>query len=431
MNKEIRQAYTILRKVYENGAYAGIELNKTIQREHSTSNTKLVTKIVYGVIEKDISLEYIINQYVKKSPDKLAVLLLKIGTYIMYYLNSIPDFACVNELVNIAKAVMPKYVAGFINGTLKNIAKRNATMPSKDKDYLLYLSVKYSYPIWAIEELINDHDTDFVENFLNCELTTLTHIRVLEDKMTIEDFIAKLDENKVKHIKSAYKNTMYVEYSELLNIPNISKCYVVQGLPSIITANNVRRDAKRVLDLCAAPGGKSVLIAQNNPDAQVVSCDVSDMRVDLINKYAHTYDIDNITTIINDATIYRKDWENSFDVVLCDVPCSNLGITNKKPDVLLNRTKDSIKELSNIQLQILENGAKYVKSGGELIYSTCSILKAENEKIVGIFLKNNKNYKIIDVETNGVETEVYHKLRTFYPHISGCEGFFIGRLRRE
>ncbi len=431
MNKEIRQAYTILKKVYENGAYAGIELNKTILREHTSSNSKLVTKIVYGVIEKDITLDYIVSQYIKNKPEKSAMLLLKMGTYIMYYLNSIPDFACVNELVDIAKAVGSRYVAGFVNGTLKSIAKRNAKLPDKKDDYVKYLSIKYSYPEWAIKKLINQHDMEFVEDFLQCELTTLTHIRVLSERIAVADFIKTLDDHNVKYEKSVLNNTLYVEYSELLKVSNLNKCYIVQGLPSIVTASNVKEDALDVLDLCSAPGGKSVFVAQNNPNCKVLACDVSEGRVELIKKYVQAYNVNNVTTCINDATVFKAEWENKFDVVICDVPCSNMGITNKKPDVLLNRSEESVKELEALQLAILKNGAKYVKKGGELIYSTCSILKEENEIVVGKFLKENKEYKIVDVDTFGVKTDEYHKLRTFYPHISGCEGFFIGRLRKE
>ncbi len=430
MNKEIRQAFTILRKVYDNGAFAGIELNKTIQREHGSSNTKLVTKIVYGVIERDIALEYIVGQYVKNKPDKLALLILKIGTYIIYNINSIPDFACVNELVDITKSVLPRSIAGFVNGTLKNIAKKNAKLPDKNSDYKKYLSVRYSYPMWVIEKLLAEHDENFVEEMLGYSLTTLTHIRVLTDQISVTDFVTILDQYRVEHQPSSLDYTMYVEYSELLTIPNISKYYIVQGLPSIITANNVPDDAQSILDLCASPGGKSVLVAQNNPESKIISCDISEGRVSLIEKYAHAYDIKNIQVMINDATVYRPEWQDQFDMVICDVPCSNLGIANKKPDILLNRQAESVTELTNIQLQILQNAAKYVKTGGDMIYSTCSILKEENEMIVGKFLQNNKNFKIMDVDTYGVQTEEYHKLRTFYPHISNCEGFFIGRLRK-
>jgi len=431
MNKEIRQTYAILKKVYFNQAYAGIELNKTISRERDNTNTKLVTKIVYGVIEKDIQLQYIVDNFVKSQKDEQINLLLKIGTYIIKNINSIPDFACVNEIVELSKIITNSKVAGFVNATLKNICKSKISLPDINKNKIKYLSIKYSYPEWLIEQLLKEHNQEFVENLLACELTTLTHIRILTNKITTKDFIKILKDKNIEYKPSSYDYTLYVEYSQLIKLAELHDKYIVQGLPSIITANNIPKDAINILDLCASPGGKSVLMAQNNPDATIYSCDVSDNRVDLIKKYAESYNIKNIKIFKNDATVLNKNWIEKFDAVLCDVPCSNLGIANKKPDVLLNRSKETLEELKDIQINILNQANNYVKKGGILIYSTCSIMKDENEKIIGEFLKNNNNYILTEVDTNGVEVEKYHNLCTFYPHISNCEGFFVGRLKKK
>ncbi len=428
MNKEIRQSYSILKKIYSEQSFASVELNKILMQEYNNSNTKLVTKIVYGVLEKDILLDYIICDFVKKSPDSDIKLILKIGTYIAYFINSITNYACVNELVEITKSVSNRYNAGFVNATLKNIYNNKLELPIAISDPIKFLSINYSYPEWLVKQLLNEHSYDFVKDLLATNLTTLTHIRVLTDKINIKDFIKILDNNNIEHQKSSAENMMYVEYSGLLKLKNLSNMYIVQGLPSIITALNTADNSKLILDLCASPGGKSVLMAQNNPNALVTSCDVSETRIGLIKKYAESYNIKNLKIELNDGTKYREDWFEKFDTVLCDVPCSNLGIASKKPDVLLTRTSESVSELFNIQSLILENAAKYVKKGGVLIYSTCSIMKNENEKVVGTFLKNNKAYKIIPVNTLGVQVTKYHELCTFYPNISNCEGFFIARM---
>jgi len=431
MNKEIRQAYAILKKVYDNKAYAGIELNKTLNRETFNINSKLITKIVYGVIERDIYLDYTISKFVKNKPDSSVLLLLKIGTYIIKNINSIPVFACVNEIVEIAKIETDKYAAGFVNATLKNISKKDIALPDKDKNLKQYLSVKYSYPIWLVDALLKEHNAEFVEELLSYNLTTLTHIRVLEDKIKIDEFIKLLENKQIEYQHSAFNNTLYVEYSQILKIKDLKDKYIVQGLPSIITSKNVPDTAINVLDLCASPGGKSIYIAQNNPDAIVTSCDINEGRVELIKKFANSYDVKNINILMNDATILREEWIDKFDAVICDVPCSNLGITNKKPDVLLNRNENTVSSLKDTQLAILRTAANYVKKGGTLIYSTCSIMKEENEKIVGLFLKDNKDFIVSNVETFGVQVDKFHNLVTFYPHISKCEGFFIGRLTRK
>ena len=428
MNKEIRQAYAILKKVYKDKAYAGIELNKTLNRETFNINSKLITKIVYGVIEKDIYLDYVISKFIKSKPDSNVLLLLKIGTYILHNVNSIPNFACVNEIVEIAKIENHKGTAGFVNATLKNIAKQAVILPDKKKNFKLYLSVKYSCPMWLIEDLLNEHNEEFVEELISAELTTLTHIRILVDKISISDFKNYLIKNNIEHIDSCFEETLYVEYSELLKLSELKGKYIVQGLPSIITAKNIANNSKNILDLCASPGGKSIYIAQQNPDSIVTSCDINEGRVELIKKYAHTYNVKNIDIKINDATKLNKEWIEKFDTVICDVPCSNLGIANKKPDVLLNRNENTVSSLQKTQLEILKTASNYVKPGGILIYSTCSIMREENEKIVGLFLQQNKDFKTSSVDTFGVDVEKYHNLVTFYPHKSKCEGFFIGRM---
>ena len=430
MNKELRQSFSILRKVYENQAFAGIELNKTIIRERDNVNCGLITKIVYGVIEKDTTLSYIMDSFVSKKPDATVALILKLGIYVRYYISSIPAYTCVNELVEITKSVSNKSVAGFVNATLKSVYSKDVKFPDKNENLVEYLSIKYSYPSWLVTQLLKEHDEKFVEELLATKLTTLTHIRILNEKMATEDFVRTLQANNIEYLKSALPNTLYVEYSELIKNTTLKNNYIVQGLPSIITAKNIAKDSNTILDLCASPGGKSVLIAQENKSATVISCDVSDFRVDLIKKYAESYNITNIEVVQNDATVLNNKWIESFDTVLCDVPCSNLGIASKKPDVLLNRTLDSIKELPSLQLSILETASNYVKKGGILLYSTCSIMKSENEEIIGKFLSKHKDFKIMNVDTFGVDVSIYHNLVTFYPNVSGCEGFFIGRLMK-
>ena len=431
MNKEIRQAYAVLQKVYKKNAFAGIELNKTIQREQGNVNTKLVTKLVYGVIEKDITLNYFVSKFIKSYPSVDVEIILKLGAYILHNINSIPAYACINELVEMTKVISDKHTAGFVNATLKNIAKQKITYPDRDKDIVKYLSVRYSYPEWVVKQLLKEQTTDFVEELLSTNLSTLTHIRILEDKIDVPKFIEVLDRNKVEYTRSAMTDTLYVEYSELLKIGDLSKAYIVQGLPSMIVARNIKEGSINVLDLCASPGGKSVYIAQHNKNTMVTSCDVSDVRVELIKKYANTYNVKNIEVVKNDATVLREDWIGKYDTVLCDVPCSNLGIANKKPDVLINKDPNCIQEITDLQLQILKTASNYVKPGGVLLYSTCSILKEENEKIVGKFLQENKYYKILNIDTSGVDVVRYHNLCTFYPNISKCEGFFVSKLEKK
>ena len=424
MNKELNLSYKILRSVIIDKSYVSIELNKNLI-ENKDINTALVTKIVYGVLEKDITLEYFIRQFVKKMPKDEIMILLKIVAYCGKTISSIPNFALVNEIVNIAKKV-DVHQSGFVNAISKKLIASQLVLPSKN-DYALYLSVKYSYPQWVIKELRKSHDMGFVEDLISHELPTLTHGRINKSKMNIEEFKAKLNELDIHFELSLYDYTLYLDYAKLLKT-DLKDLFIVQGLPSIITCNALGADNGNVLDVCASPGGKSVYIAEN-PNVDVYSCDIYGHRVDLIKKYAKNVGV-KVKTFIQDGTKTKNEWINKFDYVLCDVPCSNLGVSRKKPDVFLNKSYEDTLSLAGIQYAILDNSAKYVKKGGVLQYSTCTILDKENKDVINKFLKNHKDFRLTPIDIQGINISNKDNMYTFYPNLTNTEGFFIGRMIR-
>lgn len=426
MNKELRLSYDILKGVYFDNTYANILLNKSKSED---VNFALVTKIVYGVIEKDIYLEYLVKQNVKNAPKPSVMLLLKIGSFVIQNINSIPDYAVVNEIVDIAKQENDKYVGGFVNATLKNILQKPVKLPPKSLNSTKYYSVKYSCPEWIVEKLKKVFDEAELEKYFETTLTDFTHIRILDD---VEEFKKLLNDNKISFVDSQLKDCLYVDYGELLNHNQLSDHYTVQGLPSIICARalGVVPNSK-VLDCTGAPGGKSGVVASIDNSIEVVCADIHMHRVLLINQYMKKLSLNNVNGVRQDATKYRDDWKEYFDFVLCDVPCSGVGVINKKPDIVLNRKPQDVVALASTQYQILSNNSRYVKQGGILQYSTCSILKEENEDVVNRFLKGNKDFELTAIETYGVEVKNNNNMYTFYPHISGTEGFFIARMKRK
>lgn len=426
MNKELNISYNILKKVIIEKSYVSIELNKSINGIEGV-NTSLITKIVYGVLEKDITLEYFVSKFVSKLPEQKILILLKIVAYVSKTINSIPSFALVNEIVNIAKKV-DYHQSGFVNAVSKKLISNDIVLPSK-KDYIKYLSVKYNYPEWVIIELLKKHDQAFVESLISHELTTLTHIRIKESLISPKDFKDKLNALDIKFESSYYDYTIYVDYAKLLKT-DLSKYYVVQGLPSIITCNVIGATSGKLLDVCSAPGGKAVYLAENK-QLQIIACDIHSHRVELIKKYAKSQNAENIRCIIQDGTAVNENWIEKFDYVMCDVPCSNLGVLRKKPDVFLNKDLSDVKTLAGVQLKILETSAKYVKSGGILQYSTCTILDNENKHVVQKFLRNHADFELVPINFDGINITNEDNMYTFYPHLTNTEGFFIGRMRRK
>lgn len=427
MNKELKASYELLKKVYVEGAYVSIELNKLLNSTNGINNA-LITKIVYGVLEKDISLEFFVSQYVSKMPKAELLILLKMVAYVSKNISSIPKFAVVNEIVNLSKTV-DKHQSGFINAVSKKLVNNDIVLPSKEKNLTKYLSIKYNYPEWVIKELLKKHKLDFVENLISVELTSDTHIRVNLDKISAKDFMEQLDARGIRYSTSLLDEFMYIDYAELLKT-DLKDYAIVQGLPSIITCKALGAKKGKVLDTCAAPGGKSVYLAQSG-DVEVYACDIHKHRVDLIHKYASGLGLKNVKCFEQDATKERTEWLGKFDYVMCDVPCSNLGVSRKKPDVFLNKSINDVKTLAGLQYQILTNSAKYVKSGGILQYSTCTILDNENAMVIDKFLKNNPDFELTEIDTMGLNITNENKKYTFYPNLTKTEGFFIGRLKRK
>ena len=431
MNKELNYSYNILYRVYIKNSYLGVELNNALFGVEDGVNKGLITKISYGVVERDIALDYIINQFVNREPSPEIALILKIGVYAGIFLNSIPKYTIVNELVELSKR-FDKNASGFVNATLKNILNGKITFPDKEKDYINYLSVKYSYPKWILNTLFKYFEKDKVFKILSTKITELTHIRVNTTEITVDNFKQELLKNDIKYQNSVLDFTLYVDYEKLITHKNLSKYYIVQGLPSIITALNAVADrTTTVLDVCSAPGGKSVLIAMLNNKYKVTSLDIHKHRLDLVENYAKKYGVHNVTCKLNDATKLNEEFIDKFSSVLVDVPCSGSGVIVKKPDILINRKEENVKELVSIQKQILETSAKYVKPGGILTYSTCSILPCENQEIIAEFLKNHNEFSVVPVNTYGVNVVADDYGVTFFPYVSNTEGFYIGRLVRN
>lgn len=426
MNKELRISYEVLKKVYLDGAYVSIELNKALEK-YSGINSALVTKIIYGVLEKDITLEYFVSSFVSKMPKPELLILLKMVAYISKSVGSIPSFALVNEVVEMAK-VVDRHQSGFVNAVSKKLIANKIVLPPKT-NHTKYLSIKYSYPEWVIKELLKTHDKDFVEALISENLPTDTHIRVRLDKITPKEFKQKLKDADVRYVDGLFDEVMYVDYGALLKTELKDLC-VVQGLPSIITCKALDAKSGLVLDTCSAPGGKACYVASSS-DTTVYACDIHKHRVELIDKYAKSLGLDNIKTFVMDATKEKVEWFDKFDYVMCDVPCSNLGVSRKKPDVFLNKSLNDTKTLAGLQYQILCTSAKYVKSGGVLQYSTCTILEAENDKVIDKFLATHPDFSLTEIDTMGLNISNNQNKYTFYPNLTHTEGFFIGRLIKK
>lgn len=413
-------AYQALSSIYKDGAYSSIVLND-LYKYLDNKDKAMLTKSVYGVLEHHEEFSYMLKKLCKKSPRPSVRICLRLGMYYIKYMDCIPDHAAVNEIVELVKGIK-KEQAGFVNATLKAYIKQKNDLPNGLEGY----SVKLNLPLWLLEEYIKEYGLEeTLEIFKN--KYKHTHIRLNDTKITDESFKEVCNSRGIKC--SATRYGYLIRSTDAISDLIKNGAITVMALDSIVICNVLTDGGIKddVLDICAAPGGKSVYIAEHYPDIKVYSQDIHDHRVQLIIDYANRMGVDNIITSIGDSSIVNDRWIEKFGYVLLDAPCSGLGVVNGNPDIILNRTPEGLDELNVLQSKLLETAANYVRKGGRLIYSTCSNLKRENEDIINGFLSKHSDY-VLEESNVLPENKSYY---TFRNDEYGNDGFFVANLRRK
>ncbi len=420
MNNAFLKSFETLKQIYQQRAFSSIALNKTLNF-CKAQDKSLVTKIVYGVLDNDIKLQYIISQKVKKMPKGDVLLCLKIGAYCLMHL-SIPVYTVVNDIAELSKITEDKRQVGFVNATLKALAQDIKTFDDYPDDQVLRCSIEYSYPEWALKKLIKDYGWDTARLIVQNSGENRTTARFIDkiDLDTIQQKYGVIAQNTV------FDDAFYVTGK----LPNMDSTFTVQSLSSMAIARICADGCgKNFLDCCSAPGGKAVYLKQLCPNVQVVACDVHEHRVELINSYARRMGVD-IATRTQDMTEFYAPFQSAFDTVLCDVPCSGFGVLNNRPDIKLFRESMDISNLMKLQYAILENCANYVKVGGRLIYSTCTVFDNENGQNIRKFLKNHTNFVLGSINLPQYPNACGQSTYQFLPHKDNTQGFFVAVLQR-
>lgn len=408
---ELKIAYDCLSNIYKKGAYSNIELNKVLIGQR---NSQIITKMVYGVLEKDTQLDYYVGQLCNKKPQNTILILLKLGMYCISYMNSIPNYAAVDNCVEMCNDINKPQLKGFVNSVLKKYAEGSVILPL---DNILRLSVEASVPLWLIKQYVKQYGFDVTSGFLLTNAMTSEHIRVNTRLATFEG-IKDVLERKNINFKESECGGFFVDYCADIKEMFEDGLITLQSKTSIECCKMMKiKDNDKVLDLCAAPGGKSILINEMAQNVEVVACDIHEHRVKLIESYVARMQAQKIAIICHDAMDAKPEWDKFFDKVLCDAPCSGFGVARKKPDIYFNTSMKEVDDLSKLQYLILENAANFVADGGSLIYSTCTLLREENYNIVGRFVKENTAWKIAEY-------------KQFLPDDKGQDGFFVAILQR-
>ena len=413
------------------------------------SSRGFITRLYEGTIEKRLYLDFIIDGYSKtpvKKMKPIIMLLLEMAVYQLFFMDRVPDSAAINEAVKLAKKRGLTGLSGFVNGVLRNITrnKENIALPDKNKDLIKYLEIKYSTPRNVVEYLIKDYGSEEAEAIL--EAFEEKRPLVARATKNREELIKKLDAEGVR----VSTDTIFPESLKILELDSLSYLesfeegdFVIQDESSQFIGKIVGLPkGARVLDLCAAPGGKSLLFAEMEEVDEIISCDISESKTELIEDNIRRIGTDKIRTKVNDASMYNPDFLDGFDLVICDLPCSGLGVMGRKRDIKYNVSIDKIRELAILQKKILENAVRYVKKGGRLIYSTCTKTKAENEENF-TFISEFKGFSAVDFsdkirgyvdrykDGERLVNEAKKGFIRLIPGELGTDGFFVSEYMRE
>ncbi len=413
-------ALLALNDIFYNGMYSNLAVKETLKRcRNMDKNEKaLFTNLVYGVVSRHFTLEYIISKYSRVKLKKLAryvKLILEMGIYQLAYLNKIPESAAVNESVNLAKRYTKKGADRFINAVLRSFSRDGKKIDYPEGD----IAIKHSFSAEMANMLINQFGYEFADSLMGA-LNNLPEMLIRPNilKTTAPDLSELLKksgtENRLTDYGMINTEGFVVSQNQLYN-----DGYFTPQDRGAYTASLVLdpKKGETVIDMCAAPGGKTTHIAELMDDCgKVIAFDIYDHKIKLINNSASRLGLKSIEAKIADSTQKIDEYISSADRVLCDVPCSGWGIIRRKPDIKLSHT--DLSELYDIQRKILYNGAEYVKNGGCLVYSTCTVNKKENEERISEFLNEHREFKKVNE-------------KTFYPNVDGCDGFYICRLNKN
>ena len=407
----------------------------------------LATRLFEGSLERMIELDYIIDRFSKTPVRKMkpaVAAILRITVYQLRFMDKIPASAACNEAVKLTKKYGFAGLSGFVNGVARSIARtEKISYPEKEKDIVLYLSVNYSMPTMLVEQMLAQYGAEASEKvfrtFLQVEeyvsLRCMAHSisveqlkeRFSEAAISVEDGVYSAEALRVSGMDAPERLPGFAEGAFYIQDESSMQAVLAAGLTG----------DERVLDLCAAPGGKSMMAADILAVAgngTVEARDLTDAKVALLRENKERCRLNNVTVCRSDATVFRKEEEEAYDVVLADVPCSGLGIIGKKPDIKLFMTTEQEKELCILQKEILKNAVRYVKPGGVLIFSTCTLNKDENmggyeflKKECGMMPESLETFLSKDLRTETL-AEGYLQM---IPGVHKTDGFFVARFRKK
>lgn len=402
-------AFEVIHKIFNDGGFSNITLDNSFRRFNG--DKAFVSALVYGVVERKITLDHFIFKYIDKKPKPKILTVLRMGVYQLIFMDKVPDAAAINESVELAKKIKCDFYCPLINAVLRKI--------SNDKVIPDDLSVKYSVPKNLLNMWIKQYGKDCVESFLPA-INEKPPVFAIPNKL-----FADSDELSYELFDEGIQCEVYFDTVKLLSGFDLKKSrafsnglFYIEDFSSYCCAKALEaKPGDVVFDMCSAPGGKAFTLAQcMDNQGKLYAFDIYESRVNLIREGAERLGFNCIMPSLNDAASFNSDLPLA-DRILCDVPCSGFGIIRRKPEIRYKEL-DEIKGLPDIQFNILKTSSSYLKTGGRLIYSTCTLNKKENQQVIEKFLKEFSNFSLI-----------YDK--TEFPDINSGDGFYYAVIEKN
>ncbi|MCM3600239.1 16S rRNA (cytosine(967)-C(5))-methyltransferase RsmB [Robertmurraya korlensis] len=435
---------SILEQIEKNQSYSNLLLNNVIKKNQiATKDIGLLTELTYGTLQRKMTLDYYLEPFIK-NPKKLenwVKQLLRMTLYQMLYLDKIPDRAAIHEAVEIAKKRGHKGISGMVNGVLRSLQREGIREMNDIKDEVERLSIETSHPTWLVRRWTEQFGYNKAKEMCEINLTApMQTARINTNKITREACIKRLSEEGFQ----VEESVVVPEAIKCLkgNIAH-SECFkegliTIQDESSMLVAYALGIEQNEtILDACAAPGGKSTHIAEKLEETgQVISLDLHEHKVKLINENATRLGLKNIETKAMDSRKVQEEFEGkTFDRILLDAPCSGLGVMRRKPDMKYTKKEEDLNRLQSIQLQLLDSVTPLLKPGGTLVYSTCTIDRSENEEVVAAFLQKHTDFEgdlsVIERMPKAIQPLMTDFQLQIFPQDFGSDGFYIASLRKK
>lgn len=426
----------ILMQVTKEGEYSHLVIRSVLEKYQYLEKQEraFMTRVSEGTLEHMIELDYIINQFSKVKVNKMKPVIrniMRMSVYQLKYMDSVPASAACNEAVKLAKRKGFSSLSGFVNGVLRNIARNldQITYPKEEEDPVQFLSVCYSMPEWIVTKWIRDYGMEQTKETLSAFLTDAPiMIRTNCIKISPAALEERLKSEHVTVKKASLEDAKELDYAFLISdfdylnaLPSFQEgLFYVQDISSMMVAEYADpKEGDVVVDVCAAPGGKSIHIAEKlNGTGMVFARDLTEYKVSLIEENIARHQLANIKAQQQDALVLDESMVGKADIVVADLPCSGLGVMRKKTDIKYKMDEAKQKDLEKLQREMLAVVQRYVRAGGTLLYSTCTINRGENEENAAWFLKEYPEFELV-------------KSKQFFPKKEYGDGFFLAKFIRK